>query len=148
MTASIRRGQIIVVASLLLLVAFCFFMYYAGYHLGQALDTSTEAKDALYFLFAAPLFALGGWWTYPRSKGWILAAYGLLALLCAFVSVRFFVVPLLFGDSDVPGFALGLMASAFAVLAALFTMMFYVLAFSASVRDYGNYCRDLKQKEC
>jgi hypothetical protein len=149
MTASIWRGQIIVGASLVVLVAFCFAMYYGGYHLGLLVDTSTRAKDALMFLFAAPLFALGGWWIYPRSKGWILAAYGVLVMLFAYSSVVFLFVPSMLpiapADNIVAdGFVLmGLM---FGIATMFFAGIVCVLVFSASVRDFGNYRRGLHQE--
>jgi hypothetical protein len=143
MTGSIQRGRVTVAAALILLVALSFGIYYLGRVLGRPWPSS---EDTFWFLFAAPLLAIGGWWGYPRAAWCILAAYGLLALLCAYFSVVFLVVPLLFADKHFPDVGLVLMASAFGLSAALFAAVCYVLAFSASVRDFGNYRLDLQQE--
>jgi hypothetical protein len=157
MTGSIRRGRLIVVAALVVLVALSFAIYYLGRleaHDGQVRTKPSSSEDTVWFLLAAPLLAIGGWRGYPRTGWCILAAYGLLALLCAYFSVVFLVVPLLFAgdnpllfaDARALGVGLVLMGSVFGFSAALFAAVCYVLAFSPSVRDFGKYCREVQQE--
>src|SRR5262249_6123293 len=142
-----------VAAALLLLVASCFAMYYGIYHLGLVLDNPSSSileKDTFLFLFAAPLLALGGWWIYPSSARWILAAYGLLALLFAYFSVVFLFVPFFFPhdpDNNFAGVGHVLVGSVFGLSTALFAAVGCVLAFSPSVRDFGNYRRALQKRQ-
>jgi hypothetical protein len=124
-------------------VALSFAIYYLGQVLGRLRPSS---EDTFLFLFAAPLLAIGGWWGYPRSAWCILAAYALLALLCAYFGAVFLVVPLLFAGNHFPDVALIVMTSAFGLSAVLSAAVCYVLAFSASVRDFGNYRRGLQQE--
>jgi hypothetical protein len=56
------------------------------------------------------------------------------------------VVPLLFAGNQFPEVGLVLKAFATGLSAALFAAVCYVLAFSASVRDFGNYRRDLRRE--
>ncbi len=148
MTGSIRRGRLIVVATLVVLLALSFAIYYLArfeVHAGQLRTKPSSSEDTVWFLLAAPLLAIGGWRGYPRTKWCILAAYGLLPLLCAYFSVVFLVVPLLF-SGDRPDVGLVVMASVSGLSSALFAGVCYVLAFSPSVRDFGQYCREVQQE--
>ncbi len=152
MTGSIRWGRVIVVAALLLLVACSFAIYYGVYHLGlvhEQPSPSVRDRDTVLGLVAAPLLAFGAWWSYPRSARWIVAAYGLLALLFGYFSVMFLFVPLFvsdqFPDNNVAGIELTLMGSVLGISAALFAAVGCLLAFSRSVRDFGNYRRESQQ---
>jgi hypothetical protein len=149
MTGSIRRGRAIIAAALFLLVACCFAIYYGSNYLRLSpdrLSPSIRNEYTFWFLFVGPVLAVGAWWTYPRSARWIVAAYGLLALLFAYFSVLFIFVPLFVSHEFTENhLALALMGAVFGLPTALFVAVGCVLAFSSSVRDFGNYRRQLQQ---
>ena len=147
MTASIRRGRVIVAAALILLVA-CFIPF-AIINLVRVLAESSPSFGDI-FLFALPLFLFGtwrGWPTVGTARTGLVFGYGVLAFVCAGFSVFWLVTWGLMGDlppAPPDGLVLG---SVFVLPAAVFAAVTYVLAFSPSVRDFWNYRRDVNQEE-
>jgi hypothetical protein len=158
MTGSIRRGRLIVVAALVVLVLLSFAIYYLArleVHDGQVRTKPfSSSENTVWLLLAPPLLAIGFWRGYPATGWCIVSFYGLLALLCAYFSVMLLVIPLLFAgdnpalfaDASALGVGFVLMGSVFGFSAAMFAAVCYVLAFFPSVRDFGKYCRELQQE--